>query len=353
MGDAQQVSGTRVGGGNRWAVDTGKFPPSVQIRHFSDDEWEAFIEACCLLTGNYVKVKRLGGSGDGGRDIEARLVENLEADKWDLYQAKHYKNPISRGQLFKELGKVFENIRAGTYPRPRYYYLCAPLNASTDLHDWLAKPQDLKKEFISDLKEGKSGLKKPPKGKAAALFEVIEHFDFANIKEYLSRDLLNLYATDTDAYHKLFHIIPERGADPTAPESPAREEQVYVQELLGVYGEDAQSELTLAEVQASEQYGEHFEGCRSEFYCAEGLKRFSRDLMPGEFEELLSMVHKGVRTVVSSPKHNTGLERLEAATARATTLSVTDSPLHSRLRGGDLAGTCHHLVNEEKLKWLK
>ncbi|MFM0069290.1 ABC-three component system protein [Paraburkholderia aspalathi] len=73
-------------------------------------------------------------------------------------------------------------------------------------------------------------------------------------------------------------------------------------------------------------YADHFTDCRVEFYCAEGLKRFSRDLFEhDEFATLLDMVLKGVRTAVSSPRH----------------------------RAGDLPGTCHHLVNEKKLRWVK
>jgi hypothetical protein len=91
-----------------------------------------------------------------------------------------------------------------------------------------------------------------------------------------------------------------------------------------------------------------------EFYCAEGLKRFSRDLFEhDEFANLLDMVLKGVRSAVSSPRHRVGLDRLDAAVSRATSLTLTDSALHGRLRGGDLPGSCHHLVNEKKLRWIK
>jgi hypothetical protein len=80
---------------NRFEVRRGAVPPSSLVLHFSSDQWEKFIEEACrqrkLTNGaSYAAVKQLGGAGDGGRDVEARLVPALEAGQWDLYQAKHY-----------------------------------------------------------------------------------------------------------------------------------------------------------------------------------------------------------------------------------------------------------------------
>jgi hypothetical protein len=47
------------------------------------------------------------------------------------------------------------------------------------------------------------------------------------------------------------------------------------------------------------------------------------------------------------------MERVDAAVERASTLQVQESRLSPQLRGGDLPGTCHHLANRNRLKWVK
>ena len=55
----------------------GVIQPSSQVLLLNDDQWEEFILVAArqrdLPDGTrYAVVKRLGGAGDGGRDIEAR-----------------------------------------------------------------------------------------------------------------------------------------------------------------------------------------------------------------------------------------------------------------------------------------
>ncbi|MHB1188838.1 ABC-three component system protein [Thiobacillus sp.] len=344
---------------NQFVVRRGALPPSAQVLHFSPAMWEKFIEAVCHLRplsggAKYAFVKKLGGAGDGGRDIEARLVPALEEDRWDLYQAKHYDSGLTPSEVFPELAKFFKHLVAGTYPRPRSYYLCAPRGVGNDLHNLLANPVAFKERFLVDWKAGVTGFK----GRSAELTEplqlLIKAFDFGQIQECQLRDLLKWHESDSRAHHELFGIEPERGDDPATPALPSREEQGYVAELVLVYEEHHGSPLNLEEVMKADAYGEHFQSQRAVFYCAEGLKRFSRDLYSeDEFNRLLEMVLTGIRPCVHSPKLKTGMDRLEAGISHVSALPLTDSVLATRLRPGDLSGTCHHLVNQKKLKWVK
>ena len=45
--------------------------------------------------------------------------------------------------------------------------------------------------------------------------------------------------------------------------------------------------------------------------------------------------------------------RVDAAVEKASTLQVSESCLSPQLRPGDLPGTCHHLANGGRLKWVK
>lgn len=112
--------------------------------------------------------------------------------------------------------------------------------------------------------------------------------------------------------------------------------------------------MTLPEVLQEQRYLEHLQSHRALFYCAEGLKMFSRDLYgEEEFNSLLDMVLVGVRPSVNSLKHKSGEERLDAGLSSVAGLKVNDSVLSLRLRPGDLPGTCHHLANQGKLAWVK
>lgn len=344
---------------NRFVVRHGALPPAAQVMHFSSEQWEQFIEIACIHRplggkGRYAQVKRLGNAGDAGRDIEARWVAELLADEWDLYQGKHYDHRLTPGDAFSELAKFFTNLTAGVFPRPRHYYFCSPQNAGPDLHDLLANPGEFKKRFIADWTTGKTGLKDWVAALTTDVRAQVEAFDFGKIRECLVRDLITWHSEDRAKHFELFGIEPERGDDPTVPAIPTSDELVYITELLRVYGEHCSKILALEEVTPSSPYAEHLSDSRATFYCAEGLKRFSRDLYPDdEFGHLLNMVLVGIRPTVSNPNFKTGLERLTEAIQTVSSLRVTESKLSSRLRGGDLPGTCHHLVNEKRLRWVR
>ncbi|WP_211104328.1 ABC-three component system protein [Chromobacterium haemolyticum] len=324
--------------------------------HVSDTQWEDFIEHACrqrLVNGDkYVQVVRLGNANDKGRDVEARLQATLVPDGWDLYQAKHYGNRLTPGNAYPEMAKFFGHLLKKSYPTPRKYYFCAPRNAGPELHDLLADPEALREAFLSAWKGGThaldAGLLTPQ------MSSLVNGFDFSRFEECLVHDLIGWHALDTSAHYKLFGIEPERGDDPDVPPTAQVDEMTYVNELVKVYSEHSGEKLSLDDVVASEMYRDHFESARVAFYSAEGLRRFSRDIYPeDEFNKLLEMVKKGVRPSAYSPRHKTGLERHDAAIDAAAKLTVTDSVLYPRLRGGDLPGTCHHLVNDGDLKWVR
>lgn len=344
---------------NRFAVKNGAIPPSSQVLLFHPDQWEKFVEVACINRPNrngamYVYVKQLGGPGDAGRDVEARLTHALTKGKWDLYQGKHYDHPLAPGDVFKELVKFFKHVAANTYPEPRYYYLCAPRGVGNDMHTLLTKPNEFKQRLLDDWKAGLTGLKGRTAELTPELEQLIEEFDFKKILECQTRDLLDWHARDRKSHFDLFGIEPKRDDDPLAPMAPEAHEQVYVDELLKVYSELAGDSMTLEELMVSPDYSDHFQSQRTNFYCAEGLKIFSRDTHGEvEFDRLLEMVNVGIKPKVKSPRHKTGLDRLEAATDGAEQLVVNDSVLKPNLRPGDLPGTCHHLANRKKITWVK
>lgn len=339
---------------SRHRPNKGRFPPASLVQLFSPDEWEGFIEDCCRVQmgagKKYARVQRIGGSGDAGRDIEARYTEDLLSDNWDLYQAKRYQAAVGEATLFSELAKFFHHLSIKTYPAPRNYYICAPKNTTPSLHDLIANPTLLKKRFIEAWRSGK--ITTPHSLKDAAE-HVLTSFDFGRIHEFPVKDLVDLHAKDGAAHEELFGVEAVRSENPLVPSNPTALEQRYVEEILNAYSEAANRSVSLVSAMDSHTYSEHLNGCRTEFYSAEGLKRFSRDIYPGEFENLLSEVHAGVRRVLASPRFTTGMERIDAVLDHAGKMQITGNPLSGRLFPADLPGACHHLVNDEKMKWVR
>jgi hypothetical protein len=358
MGGVVTKAKTKKTTGGQLVVKRGGVPPAVYLMHVSDKEWECFIEEACrqrTIDGKpYASVKILGNANDKGRDVEARLKPDLAENQWDLYQAKHYGHRLTPADAFPELVKFFLHLEANSYPRPRKYYFCAPQNLGPTLHDLVAAPDEFKKQFLNAWHLGKQGLGGAEAKLTPTVEALVQAFDFARIEECQVHDLLDWHANNGGAHFALFGIEPERGDDPDVPHSAVASELTYVNELLRVYSEHGGTELTLDDVTQSSQYGEHLFAARCSFYSAEGLRRFSRDIyQDDEFSKLLAMVKNGVRLVVASPRLTTGLDRHDAAVEAASKLTVTDSVLHPRLRGGDLPGACHHLVNEKQLFWVR
>jgi hypothetical protein len=341
---------------NRLVVKRGTVPPSVFLHTISDKEWEEFIADACrqrtIGTARYVSVKVLGNAGDKGRDVEARLQATLVAEGWDLYQAKHYEQRLTPGNAYPELTKFFGHLLINSFPVPRKYYFCAPKNVGPDLHDLLANPDGLRTALISAWKAGTHGLNAAKLTPAMETF--VNAFDFKRFEECQVVDLLAWHSENANAHCKLFGIEPERGDDPVVPAQAMAYEMTYVAELVRAYTESEGVPMDLAKVLADEVYSEHLAAAREAFYAAEGLKRFSRDIyVDDEFKKLLDMVLKGIKLKIKSPLLKTGLQRHDAAIDAAQSLAVTDSVLHTRLRGGDLPGACHHLVNEREFTWVR
>lgn len=335
-----------------YVIQAGAHAPVAQLRLMDSTSWEIFVEECCLpLVGNtYQTVKRLGMPGDKGRDVEAIVTLPRKQHGWDLYQCKYYKGPVAPSDFFPEMAGFFSHLARKSYPEPSTYFICAPHDCGVDLYDLLvSEPEDFKAVFLQAWVDGNRGLKKnlTPEIKA-----VVESFDFSRFKEMSARTLVETHAKNQSAHFTRFGIRPKRLDDPAVPKSPTKREQKYVEALLAVYSEHAAHSVDSNGLTGSD-YEEHFSACRSEFYSAEGLKRFSRDIFPGEFDVFLATMLTTVKSAIGLPIHKTGLERLCAATERSYQLKMADSPLSESLRSPDMPGACHHLANAGKLKWVK
>jgi hypothetical protein len=92
-----------------------------EIRNYSATEWELFIEEWLRsLKKKYLDVKRLGASGDLGRDVVAFTDEYGLEGIWDNYQCKHLDKPLSAAKAGPEIAKLtYFSFRGFNFPAHR------------------------------------------------------------------------------------------------------------------------------------------------------------------------------------------------------------------------------------------
>ena len=94
---------------------------------------------------------------------------------------------------------------------------------------------------------------------------------------------------------------------------------------------------------------------RNNFYHADSLEQFSRDALPPgnlAFKELKEEVLEQIIEVCESDLHKDGVEKMDATIQMAKTGTYTRNPLSGELKSQDKSGICHHLSNENKIKWI-
>jgi len=326
--------------------------PEQRLLLMNEDDWEIFIEECVHQLKNetmYLQVSRLGGAGDKGRDVCGYTKIPPERDTWDLYQAKHYADPLTPSNFGPELAKFLYNLASGQYSVPRRYFICA-LKIGPKLFDLIIEPNNLKKWIISDWKnkEKEGKLSNLPAKLDKSIESYIENLDLSIITIKTPADLIDIHRRSPQ-YWSRFGFLPFREANPDVPKNPDLIEQVYINRLLKVYEEITQSTIDDPE-KIPAKIERHFKIQRRLFYSAEGLNRFSRDKLPGAFDNLLDQVELGISSTVSNI-HPDGMSRLTKTLEIANTLPVKDNPLSNRLQAGDLQGGCHHLANQDRIDW--
>jgi len=325
--------------------------PEQRLLLLDDTKWEAFLEECArqlMAEGLYTQVIRMGGAGDKGRDVCGYSELPPSKDNWDLYQGKYYSDTLSPSNFAPELAKFLSCIFSDEYHRPRNYFICA-LKVGPALHDHVLNPDKFKAWILAKWKEKKGNFGTFKQDLTPELESFITDFPFGIFRVKTSADLLEIHSRSAKHW-ELFGVLPARDPNPELPEHPVTDEHLYVRELLNVYQEAANHPVSGYDKIPS-KYKKHFKAQRMLFYSAEGLNRFSRDKLPGAFDQLVNDVEVGIGSDLNYP-HSDGLAKLTKVLATANSLQVTANPLHARLQAGDLGGTCHHLANQGRATWV-
>ena len=330
-------------------------PPIERIRIFSDRQWEEFVlEWADSLREHYGRVERCGGAGDMGRDVLAFC--KTDPAVWDNYQCKHYKDPLTPGSIWVELGKLVYYSNIGEYSFPRRYAFVAPQGAGTKLSNLLRKPDKLKAQLIenwdSHCRTAITSTKAVDLD--SGLSDYINGLDFSIFEAIPPLQLIDQHARTRWHAARFGGGLPVRPAVERPPLAVGDHEVNYVRALLDAYGDHLKDTVSdVDDLTANADLGEHFNDSRLEFYSAEALRAFSRDsLPPGAFDDLQDEVHGGIKDELRG-EHTDGYRRVMAVTKTAKLLPITGHPLTDRLTVRDRGGICHQLANDKKVKWIR
>lgn len=330
-----------------------------RLEIMSEDEWEdVTLEYADALNNNskYIKIFKLAGAGDKGRDIAALYSEPLERGKWDCYQCKHYESPLMLSQVLLEFGKLCFYTFDREWPIPRHYYFVSPKGIGPDFLDVLTIPQHekIKKRLIEKWNSDCKTLC----NLTMELSEYINNFNFQIVSFIPPHEIINTLLNSRWGTIRFGGGLPIRQPNPPVPELSVEQEQklLYIQALIDAYNEYLRiNDLSLENLKIkSSTLFSHLLRSRQAFHSAEALKRFSREFTPPEtFDELLSEIETGVIDIIDLPGY-TGYERVLRVVAQAKNLQLNKSILNSRVSMADREGMCHHLANEEnRVTWVK
>ena len=330
--------------------------PEDRVRLFSPDQWERFVQEWVdSLRDEYELVQRCGGAGDMGRDVIATAKGGTGV--WDNFQCKHYKNALTPGDVWIELGKLAYYTLKGEYSYPRNYYFVAPQGVGPTLSNLLKRPHELRDGLLSNWNKAcRTMITKTEVVECdAAMKAHIARLDFSIFRTRPLLHIIEAHANTRWYAARFGGGLPPRREPLTPPSTPTNNETVFVSELRRAYAEHLKQDVkdVDAGLATREDLREHFDDARIEFYSAEGLRTFSRDtLPPGEFERLQDEVHSAIKDDIRG-EHADGYRRVVAVVKTARTLPLTSHPLTTRIHNRDRGGICHQLANDGKVRWVK
>lgn len=341
----------------------GKPIPKIdRLRIMSDAQFEDFILEWTDgylkdKTQEYSSVQQLGGAGDKGRDIVCFV--NDERSICDYYQCKHYANALSPAQIYVELGKLCFYVFSNIISLPRKYYFVCPHGVGPKLNDLLADIKRCKEElYVNWDKYCLSGIRSEETPLTQDLKIFIDNIDFSIFDWLKPLELISQH--EQTKYHASRFgggLQKSRGKIPEASSSIIAEELNYTNQLFEVYSEKTGDNLTCkSDLTFYNELKDHFDESRNSFYSAESLKQFSRDNNSNSeedfFEEFKDEVYTTIRNIARKDD-SLGYDKVLNSTQAAINNQYSSNPLHQEIKAQDKEGTCHHLANENKVKWVK
>jgi hypothetical protein len=333
--------------------------PLKRLSTFDDGEFEIFVLQWIndYLKGRYNEVQRRGAAGDKGRDIVAWIdPPGTPNRRWDLYQCKHYRDPLAPSDFHIELAKLCYYAHRGDYTLPENYFILTHQGVGNALQDLIDAPAKL----VHSLKDNWAtqceskitrGAKVPLTGN---LLDFVNKVDLSIVHTVSPSDLIEQHShTKYHAYVFGTKLKPR----PPVPPPPAQvqaKETVYVDAMYRAFAEHLKlATCDLAAISGTRYLRSTFDNARVCFYSAESLKEFSRETWPDDscFNALADVVHQGV-TFTMTDRHDDGYQRMRAACEMALKVQIDPGTPLGDPPPNDRIGICHQLANDKRLEWV-
>ncbi len=332
--------------------------PIQRIKVMSSDEWETLIEEW-LETKNdtYLKIEKLGGAGDMGRDVIA-YINNPKAHptsyQWDCYQCKHYSKSLAPSQIWVELGKIIYYTFKKEYPAPKHYYFVAPQSVGTSLSNLLDNPQKLKLSLKNNWeKYCKNEICNKSIKLSDLLLKYFDNFDFSIFDKKLPKNIVNEHKNHPNHLLRFGGGLPNRNISVSIPPLTQESNLRYINQLTKAYNSDSPSNIEKAGSIIGSKYENHFQRSRKSFYSAEELRVFTRDNLPIEiYEKFKDDIFDSVINIAEESFDSNGFNKLKAVENQASQTTIESNPIREVCQTIDKKGVCHQLVNEKQLTWV-
>lgn len=331
--------------------------PLTRIVTYEPGDWESFVdEWVSSLKSKYLKVLRYTGANDRGIDVAGFEDKRYLQGVWDNYQCKHYRDAITPGTAWPEIGKMLWHSFNGEFAPPRAYYFVAPRGTGTTLTQYLTKAPALKSALTEAWpKSVADKITSTQTVKLEGRFaEYVDAFDYSIFQPMSPREVIEQHRATPYFIGRFGGGLPPRPVVGAPPTDLADHESVYVARLLEAYADHAKAEVPdISALKAWRPLEDHFRRQRECFFHAESLRVFVRDKVePGTFEGLQDEIYHGVADTAESD-HADGFERVKAVTLAAQNVQLDAHPLGASAFVKDKRGICHQLANDDRLRWIK
>ena len=331
--------------------------PLKMLRCFDDDKFEAMVRdwQSSYLGIKYLRVEKLAGGGDKGRDVACRGVTN------DLYifQCKNYNHKLTPSEILLEIGKICYYSFRGDYPIPIEHRFVSPLGVTSTAAELFSNPEGLKKQLKDNwtrICQTKICSQNIPLTTELAAF--IDKIDFSAFNYVSPEEFIEDFKKTSHFSNYFLLIVKPRPLPNPVPEDIAAYELTYINKLLSAYSDFLGTNVAdkkKLESTYPDLY-EDFKRQRRYFYSAECLAEYSREVYQIDsqwFEQLKDEFFDGIiEEIEEDAKH--GFERLRRVLKRAMELQISKSLLNSAIKIQDRKGICHHLANErDEVIWTK
>lgn len=323
-----------------------------EIRGYDATEWEIFTRECARGMRGYHEVKRLGASGDHGRDVIG-LCSPLGCEGvWDNVQCKDYEGLLRTPIACRDAGKIIFHAFRGVFTPPRRCLFASPKGPTTELRDMLLNPSRFREEVIStwNTRVAKQVVDNETHLLEGTLAKYVEQYDFTSFGYLTIEELLDWHRR-TGFWSERFGglLAPPPKAD-APPETLMPHETVYVGKLLDVYGQAAGANIqSVCDLDAHAEWRADLRKQRVRFFEAEWFMANYRDQTePGTTESFADQIFDAIDPHLALP--GTGLARLTTALTVAGQTNPA-SVLTPQAKVGVKQGVCHQLANDDRVTW--